>query len=232
MTPACVYSDGCCLPDYLSRSDPGGWAAVVEDGHAGFVVRGGEAPATSTRMELRAAIHGLRAIPTGREVRLYFDCTAIFIVRDRRARHSFPSSTTRPRLPADLDLWLELSAELDRVRVEFCYLDDLPADEQRAARLIHRRSHIMAREEAVRAAGGDRAAQQLRARQAAHHRRQAVARQERLSVHGHGRGGGRTLVSLGDRLGHLGGCDFALCVAGCPVARRRQALIALAATGT
>jgi ribonuclease HI len=64
-----LYTDGACS----GNPGPGGWAALIIDGGEEHVVSGAEAPTTNQRMELRAAIEGLAAIPGHRHVRLHSD---------------------------------------------------------------------------------------------------------------------------------------------------------------
>jgi ribonuclease HI len=60
---ALVWTDGACS----GNPGPGGWAAiVVGPGEAAPVeLSGGEAHTTNNRMEYRAALEGLRALPAG-----------------------------------------------------------------------------------------------------------------------------------------------------------------------
>ena len=51
-----IYTDGGCS----GNPGPGGWAAIVIDGGSEYRVRGGEKMTTNNRMELLAAINGLR----------------------------------------------------------------------------------------------------------------------------------------------------------------------------
>jgi ribonuclease HI len=64
-----VYTDGACS----GNPGPGGWAALINDGGDERVVSGAEPATTNQRMELRAAIEGLAAIPGNRRVRLHSD---------------------------------------------------------------------------------------------------------------------------------------------------------------
>jgi ribonuclease HI len=64
-----LYTDGACS----GNPGPGGWAALIIDGGEERVVSGAEAATTNQRMELRAAIEGLAAIPGRRRVRLHSD---------------------------------------------------------------------------------------------------------------------------------------------------------------
>jgi ribonuclease HI len=55
-----VYTDGACL----GNPGPGGWAAVIL-GPERRELTGFEAATTNNRMELTAALEGLRALPSG-----------------------------------------------------------------------------------------------------------------------------------------------------------------------
>ena len=60
---AAVWTDGACR----GNPGPGGWAAIVvpADGAAPVELSGGEPHTTNNRMELTAALEGLRALPDG-----------------------------------------------------------------------------------------------------------------------------------------------------------------------
>ena len=65
-----VYTDGSCI----GNPGPGGWAAIVLiDGKEASRLSGGEDDTTSNRMELTAAIEGLRGAPKGKPLRVYSD---------------------------------------------------------------------------------------------------------------------------------------------------------------
>lgn len=107
-----VWSDGSCqhgVPQAPAGVGGwGGWCAVIEHGSDGQVVRGRVPDTTSVRMELRAAIEGLRVVPAGSVAVLHTDCTTILSVYDRWQRGRIPRGPDRK-------LWLELDAELDRI---------------------------------------------------------------------------------------------------------------------
>ncbi len=52
-----IYTDGACS----GNPGPGGWAAIVIDDGRERELSGGETSTTNQRMELKAAIEGLRA---------------------------------------------------------------------------------------------------------------------------------------------------------------------------
>ena len=68
-TPVIIYTDGACS----GNPGPGGWGAIIiDDGHE-RELSGGETSTTNQRMELTAAIEGLRALEGRRKVALYSD---------------------------------------------------------------------------------------------------------------------------------------------------------------
>ncbi len=68
-TRVTIYSDGACS----GNPGPGGWAAlIIENGYEREVF-GGENPTTNQRMELKAALEGLRGLEGRRAVDLYSD---------------------------------------------------------------------------------------------------------------------------------------------------------------
>jgi ribonuclease HI len=65
-----IYTDGACS----GNPGPGGWAALIIDRGEERELFGGESPTTNQRMELKAAIEGLRALDgPRRRVDLYSD---------------------------------------------------------------------------------------------------------------------------------------------------------------
>lgn len=64
-----IYTDGACS----GNPGPGGWAAILKYGEAEKAVTGGDPATTNNRMELQAAIEGLRALNRRCSVVLYSD---------------------------------------------------------------------------------------------------------------------------------------------------------------
>ena len=64
-----MYTDGACK----GNPGPGGWGVVLRYGDACKTLHGGERQTTNNRMELMAAIRGLRALTRACEVELYTD---------------------------------------------------------------------------------------------------------------------------------------------------------------
>jgi ribonuclease HI len=69
VTTVKVYTDGACR----GNPGPGGWAALLIAGDVRKEVSGADAATTNNRMELMAAIGGLRALKRRCMVRLYTD---------------------------------------------------------------------------------------------------------------------------------------------------------------
>ena len=69
MKQVIIYTDGACS----GNPGPGGWAAILRYGDREKVLSGGEACTTNNRMELTAAIEGLKALREPCAVTLYSD---------------------------------------------------------------------------------------------------------------------------------------------------------------
>ena len=116
-----MYTDGACS----GNPGPGGWAAIIQDGpdeRNERVVSGGEAQTTNQRMELRAAIEGLRAVAPDRPVRLHSD--SAYVINcfrdkwyDRWEQNGWRGSDKK--LVTNRDLWEALLAEARRHDVEW-----------------------------------------------------------------------------------------------------------------
>lgn len=107
-----VWTDGSCQHglEQVPRGllGWGGWAAIVEHGSDGSVLRGRVPQTTNVRMELVAAIEALRFIPEGESVTLWTDCTTLQRVHTLARRNDL-----RELVSGDADLWLELAIEYD-----------------------------------------------------------------------------------------------------------------------
>jgi len=64
-----IYTDGACS----GNPGPGGWATLLTGGGKRKEISGGEADTTNNRMELRAAIEGLRTLLRPTDVDLFTD---------------------------------------------------------------------------------------------------------------------------------------------------------------
>lgn len=119
-----VWTDGACAH---KTSGAGGFAAVLLARRAdGSVARewevfGGESGTTNNRMELRAVIAGLRALPTPARVCVHIDSTYVMKnFEERLQRWQGNGWQTADGKPVkNRDLWEELSAEVAPHRVDW-----------------------------------------------------------------------------------------------------------------
>jgi ribonuclease HI len=108
-----VYTDGACT----GNPGPGGWAALILENGRERTVAGAEPATTNQRMELRAAIEGLAAVPGRRTVHVYSDSAYVInCFRDgwwqRWERSGWVNAGKQP--VANRDLWERLIAETRR----------------------------------------------------------------------------------------------------------------------
>jgi ribonuclease HI len=108
-----VSVDGACS----GNPGPGGWGVIVVDGDETRELSGSEPVTTNQRMELRAAIEGLRAVPGRRRVALHSD--SAYVVNCFRERwyarwrqNGWRNAQKKP--VENRDLWEALLAEADR----------------------------------------------------------------------------------------------------------------------
>ena len=100
-----VYADGSCL----GNPGPGGWGVVVRDPNGNVTELNGYAPSTTNnRMELMAAIEGLRATERGADVVLRSD-----------SQYVVNTMTLRWKRNKNQDLWELLDAETKTRQVRF-----------------------------------------------------------------------------------------------------------------
>ncbi|MBE3603203.1 ribonuclease HI [bacterium] len=109
-----VYADGSCL----GNPGPGGWAAVIvmPDG-ASRTIYGGDPSTTNNRMELTAAIEGLRVIPAGARVVLRSD-----------SQYLVKTMTLGWKRNMNSDLWLKLDHEVGERKVRFEWVEGHAGD--------------------------------------------------------------------------------------------------------
>ena len=134
-----VWTDGSC--HHGLKEAPrgvggwGGWCAIIENGSDGRVVRGRVPNTTNVRMELRAAIEGLRVVADGSTAVLHTDCTTVTIAIDHWQRGLRPTGK-------DAKLWRQLGQQLERVPVTAILIVRGNRDP------VHRRCHVIAGAEA------------------------------------------------------------------------------------
>lgn len=112
-----LYTDGACK----GNPGPGGWGVVLRYGEALKKMHGGEAHTTNNRMELMAAIMGLKALKRSCEVELYTDSQyvrkGIMEWLGGWKRNGWKTAAKKP--VKNEDLWRELDAEVARHSVNW-----------------------------------------------------------------------------------------------------------------
>ncbi|HVC43894.1 MAG TPA: ribonuclease H [Candidatus Binataceae bacterium] len=109
-----VYADGSCL----GNPGPGGWAAViVKPSGVSRTIYGGDPATTNNRMELTAAIEGLRVVPTGTRVVLRSD-----------SQYVVKTMTLGWKRKQNVDLWEKLDHEAGERRVIFEWVEGHAGD--------------------------------------------------------------------------------------------------------
>lgn len=99
-----VYADGSCL----GNPGPGGWGVVITEPGGTREYSGGDPRTTNNRMEITAAIEGLRRVPAGASVLLRSD-----------SQYLVKTINYRWKRNANVELWQELDAEIARRKVRF-----------------------------------------------------------------------------------------------------------------
>lgn len=111
-----IYTDGACL----GNPGPGGWAALLRFGAQEKLLSGGEPHTTNNRMELLAAIQGLRALKRPCIVTIYTDSEYL----KRGVTEWMPGWRKRgwkrkEGTLANAELWQDLDAALQRHQVRW-----------------------------------------------------------------------------------------------------------------
>lgn len=102
-----IYTDGGCR----GNPGPGGWAALIYEGPKPEKISGAEKNTTNQRMELRAAIEGLRYLKEPARVRLYSDSAYLLNAMNkgwliRWEQNGWKKADKKP--VKNTDLWREL----------------------------------------------------------------------------------------------------------------------------
>ncbi|MBE97036.1 ribonuclease HI [Marinobacter sp.] len=112
-----LYTDGACK----GNPGPGGWGVVLRYGDANKMLHGGEANTTNNRMELMAAIQGLKALRRACNVELYTDSQyvrkGITEWMTGWKRNGWKTAAKKP--VKNEDLWRELDDEVARHKVNW-----------------------------------------------------------------------------------------------------------------
>lgn len=120
MQTVIIHTDGGCS----GNPGPGGWGVVIRAGTHVRELSGGEPGTTNNRMELRAAIEGLRALGQPHAVEVFTDSV---YVKDgitkwlaRWKRNGWRTTTRQPVKNADL--WRELDEVTGPHRIQWRWL--------------------------------------------------------------------------------------------------------------
>lgn len=116
-----LYTDGAC------RGNPGrgGWGAILVFEGIEKELSGGDRSTTNNRMELMAAIEGLRALKYPCEVTLTSDSKYLVDAIEKKwlvswKKKNWKKADGKPVL--NIDLWQALDAELSRHTVSFVWV--------------------------------------------------------------------------------------------------------------
>ena len=116
-----IYTDGACK----FNPGPGGFAAILVYNGREKEVSGGEKSTTNNRMELLAAINGLKMLKESCEVTLYSDSKYLIDSVEKGWVYSWQKNGWRKadKSPAlNPDLWQELLGLLDMHTVNFVWV--------------------------------------------------------------------------------------------------------------
>lgn len=112
-----VYTDGACK----GNPGPGGWGAYLVSGEREKSLYGGEPHTTNNRMELAAAIEGLRALKRPSRVDLYTDSQYLRkgITEWLQSWKARGWRTAAKKPVKNVDLWRQLDREVARHQVSW-----------------------------------------------------------------------------------------------------------------
>jgi len=112
-----LYTDGACK----GNPGPGGWGVVLRYGEVRRTLHGGERLTTNNRMELQAAIEGLKALKRPCRVALYTDSQYVRKgITEWMANWKRNGWKTAARKPVkNAELWQALDEEVARHVIEW-----------------------------------------------------------------------------------------------------------------
>lgn len=112
-----VFTDGACV----GNPGPGGWACILKWGNHTRTIAGAEAKTTNNRMEMMAAIEGLRALSRPCRVVVVTDSEYLRMgITDWIRRWRENGWRTKSRKPVkNVDLWQQLDALCRQHEVEW-----------------------------------------------------------------------------------------------------------------
>ena len=114
-----LITDGACL----GNPGPGGWACILRYGSQHKEMYGSEPHTTNNRMELRAAIEGLRALKQSCDVEIVTDSEYVkngmtTWIKNWK-RNGWRTTTKKPVV--NQDLWRQLDEQLNRHRARWTW---------------------------------------------------------------------------------------------------------------
>lgn len=115
---ATLFTDGACL----GNPGPGGWAVIVEYNGQRKELCGGWAETTNNRMELKAVIEGLKALPEPGRVHVVTDSRYVhdaFVQGWLRRWQNNGWKTAAKSAVKNQDLWKELAELVQKHQVSF-----------------------------------------------------------------------------------------------------------------
>lgn len=115
-----IYTDGACL----GNPGRGGWAAVLIYKEHYKEIFGSEAHSTNNRMELKAAIEGLKTLKKPSEATIYTDSKYVMDGSTKWMlnwkKNSWKGADKKPI--KNIDLWQELDAELANHKINWVWV--------------------------------------------------------------------------------------------------------------
>jgi ribonuclease HI len=115
-----LFSDGACK----GNPGPGGWGVLLRYGSTEKLLYGGENNTTNNRMELMAAIEGLKALTERCQVQLTTDSQYVRkgITEWIHAWKKNGWKTAAKKTVKNADLWQQLDEQSQRHQMEWCWV--------------------------------------------------------------------------------------------------------------
>ncbi len=126
-SPIEIYTDGACR----GNPGPGGWGVLLKSGRHEKTLHGGEHDTTNNRMELTAAIEGLKALKRPSQVVLYTDSRYVMDgITSWMANWKKRGWKTAAKKPVkNQDLWQALDAETARHEIRWMWVKGHSGDD-------------------------------------------------------------------------------------------------------